>query len=183
MNYYVADTHWCHSNIIKFCTRPFASVEEMNEAMIERWNSKVTKKDTVYHLGDVVFRGSFSQTKEILDRLNGKIILIKGNHDDERDLKKLTYRFELIDKLLEIKDSFINHNIVLCHYPLASWRSKGRGAYHLYGHVHNNLHQHNLSLDVGVDVHDFYPLSSLEIDEKIKAKQIEQNIIVKPHDP
>jgi len=78
--FFTADHHFGHANIIKFSERPFESLEHMNEELIKRWNEKIGKDDTVYHLGDFSL-GKPDFTKEILDRLNGNIHLIKGNHE------------------------------------------------------------------------------------------------------
>ena len=79
MIYFTADTHFGHYNVIRFCDRPFASAEEMDEAMIQNWNDRVTGNDTVYILGDMFFRST--NAEEILKRLKGKKRLIVGNHD------------------------------------------------------------------------------------------------------
>ena len=92
IKYITSDTHFNHSNIIKYCNRPFHDIYEMNQAIIDRWNSIVNDNDIVYHLGDFAFirRDNLElsyaqqlrqQIREFVDRLNGKIILIKGNHD------------------------------------------------------------------------------------------------------
>ena len=78
--YLVSDTHFNHSNIIKYCSRPFSNIEEMNKVIIDNWNNIVDKEDTVYHLGDFGF-GTKEELKEIFDKLNGKKYLIMGNHD------------------------------------------------------------------------------------------------------
>ena len=78
--YFTSDTHFYHSNIIGFCKRPFKNVEDMNETLIENWNRVVGQDDIVFHLGDFCLGGSHEWTK-ILNRLNGKIYLILGNHD------------------------------------------------------------------------------------------------------
>lgn len=80
MIYFIADTHFNHPNIIKYCNRPFKNTYEMNEYIIQKWNSVVKKDDTVYHLGDVGF-GSLQEVKSLVERLNGTKILLKGNHD------------------------------------------------------------------------------------------------------
>lgn len=91
MIYLISDTHFYHKNIIKYENRPFSSVEEMNETMIQNWNRVVTDKDYVFHLGDFCFAsdkysGTYKEkyietSKELLDRLNGHKVLIHGNHD------------------------------------------------------------------------------------------------------
>ena len=69
--FFTSDTHFWHSNIIKYCNRPFMDIEEMNEEIIKRWNDKIEKDDLVFHLGDFAFCGP-SQYKTLLERLNGK---------------------------------------------------------------------------------------------------------------
>lgn len=91
--FFTADHHFGHENIIKFSERPFESLEQMNEELIKRWNEKIGKDDTVYHLGDVSL-GKPDFTKEILDRLNGNIHLIKGNkyYNNENNRQHINYR-------------------------------------------------------------------------------------------
>ena len=78
--FFVSDTHFCHENIIKYCKRPFKSIEENDEELIRRWNEKVPEDGIVFHLGDVAF-GDRERVDNILKRLNGKIYLVIGNHD------------------------------------------------------------------------------------------------------
>lgn len=85
MIYFIADTHFYHENIIKYCNRPFKNSKQMNEYIVNKWNSVVTKDDIVYHLGDVGF-GSTDELKELVGRLNGTKILIRGNHDYKRGI-------------------------------------------------------------------------------------------------
>ena len=91
--FFTADTHFNHTNILKFCNRPFNSVEQMNETLIDNWNRVVGKDDTVFHLGDFCLGGAAEWTK-LLDRLNGKIYLILGNHDLKNIRQGFIQRFE-----------------------------------------------------------------------------------------
>lgn len=81
MRYIISDTHLGHGNLIEYVGRPFDSVEEMNKAIVNNWNSTVSEEDTVIHLGDVRHHPSPLDEKQWLDKLNGKILLIQGNHD------------------------------------------------------------------------------------------------------
>ena len=82
MIYYTSDLHLCHENIIRLCNRPYKTIEEMNEDLINRWNKKVKPNDVVYVLGDFFFKQQDSKyVSSVLKRLNGEKILIKGNHD------------------------------------------------------------------------------------------------------
>ena len=171
--FFTSDHHFGHKAIIKHAKRPFQSVDEMNEIMIQKWDEKIRKYDTVYHLGDIGLMAS-SRLIEILNRLNGKIHLIKGNHDDlNRNCKE---RFEWIKDYHEIKlpnpDSTNNQLIVMMHYPLLTWKGKYSGSYHLFGHSHGKLNNfnRNTALDVGVDCHNFYPISFEEVRTVITGK-------------
>lgn len=135
--YYISDCHFGHENVIRFDGRPFASVEEMDQAMMEYWRRRVQKDDEVYIIGDFCYR---SQKGPVwyLQRLPGKKYLIIGNHD-EKTLKApgaLDY-FEGIDKMMHVNDN--GRQICLCHFPLAEWNAYHRGSFHLYGHIHNRL--------------------------------------------
>ena len=126
-----SDTHFWHTRIIRFENRPFKSVEEMNEELIKRWNNKVSKDDTIIHLGDFCF-GNKEKTQEIAQRLNGKKILIMGNHDDSRNVKWFmdcgfdeVYRYSVL---------FQNY-FILSHEPIAYLKAP---FVNLYGHVHGS---------------------------------------------
>lgn len=142
MIYYIADCHFFHNALNeKMDKRGFKSCEEMNEYMIEKWNSKVTRADTVVILGDLSL-GKAEETNELIHRLKGKLCLITGNHDKfvtspdfDRD------RFEWIDNYRVITDS--QKKVVCCHYPIpfydGQYRKRHNGdpkTYMLYGHVH-----------------------------------------------
>ena len=100
--FFTSDTHFNHANIIRFCNRPFKDVEQMNEVMIANWNSVIGKDDTVFHLGDFCLGGAAEWTK-ILDRLNGKIYLIMGNHDLKNIRQGFISRFEHVAMQLHIE--------------------------------------------------------------------------------
>ena len=136
MIFVTSDLHFGHANVIKFDNRPFQNVEEMDRALIALWNETVSKRDTVYILGDFSwYRGE--KTNEILKQLNGKKILIIGNHDrnflnDEAFNRKL---FVGIYDYFEFKENHVRY--IMFHYPIADFNGKHRGAIHLYGHIHN----------------------------------------------
>lgn len=163
---FTSDTHFGHENVIKYSKRPFADKHEMNEALIRNWNAMVKPDDTIYHLGDVCFMG-VTEAQKTFDRLNGKIHLIYGNHDQViKKNKSLQARFETICEYYElnIPDASCergSQKIVLCHFPMISWNKMGRGAIMLHGHCHGNLKYPFVGriLDVGVDVHNQTPIT------------------------
>ena len=143
--FFTSDTHFGHANVIKHSTRPFASIEDMDEALIVNWNAWVAPKDTVYHLGDFAWRDALKYR----DRLNGNIALIVGNH--EAAAEKIKHRFLWVKDVHMVK---VGDTRIWCsHYSHEVWPKSHHGAWHLYGHSHNSLpaRDYAQSLDVGVD--------------------------------
>ena len=180
MNYYIADLHLGHANIIKHSKRPFDNVLEMDKVLIENWNRVITDKDDVYILGDLAFRSHHDDTKQYLFQLKGKKHLIVGNHDDtivkNRDLREF---FVEIRDYKEISDN--GYKIVLCHYPLVEWNGYYRNTLHFYGHIHNNdenatskyMKTVENAYNVGADVIGFTPRTFSEIVniEKLRSRE------------
>ncbi len=165
--FFTADTHFGHANIIKLVSRPFESVEAMDEALIQNWNSVVGPADTVWHLGDFEFRSAEDQTK-YFDRLNGNKNLVVGNHDG---LKVLRYEWDTVTKYKELTvGEFV---FMLFHYPILEWDGYYRDTWHLHGHVHRKTRWWGNGikrLDVGVDANQFRPIAMEELlrDEGVK---------------
>jgi len=147
----ISDTHFGHANILKFTDNDgnlirgarFSSVEEMDETMIENWNSVVKPDDTVYHLGDV-FLGNKDKFRSIWARLSGFKRLILGNHDDA----KFFIKNGLVDKL-QVWREFHEHGLLLTHVPmdpsgLLRYRHQKFGEENeimltnVHGHIHHN---------------------------------------------
>lgn len=140
----------------------------MDNTLISNWNDRVQPKDHVYLLGDFTFRNA-KGAQEYLDQLNGIVYFIRGNHDTKYD--KLVAGPNLV-KLGEYKE--FRHNkvrYVLCHYPFQSWNGSYHGSFHLHGHCHGYLCVDGSPpgftapnrLDVGVDCHDYSPISLEEV--------------------
>lgn len=168
--FFTADTHFGHKNIIRHCGRPFASIDEMNDAFITNWNKSVRPTDSVYHLGDfAVLRPE--KAKELADRLNGKIYLIRGNHEQSAEHAKCRDRFEWIKEYFVLKPC-ATRSIVLFHYALRVWEKHHYGAWHLYGHSHGKLPsiEGACALDVGVDCWNYTPVSLNKIEEEMVAR-------------
>lgn len=157
--FFTADTHFGHAKIIQHSRRPFASVEEMDERLIQNWNLIVKPNDTVWHLGDFNFR-SQQLTPYYRRRLNGRIHLVRGNHDDGYAAK---FREEF-DSFQEAKYLRVyGEKITLYHYAQRVWRNSHHGAWHLFGHSHGCLPPLNRSMDVGVDAHNYFPVAFEDI--------------------
>lgn len=137
--YITSDLHFGHANIMKFCpvTRAgFTDVNHMNECMIQEWNKTVTAEDTTYILGDFAFLPA-AKAVEILRRLNGKKILIEGNHD-RKLLNDPVFRreFEEVHQYLRMVHDGVT--VIMLHYPIWEWDQMHRGSVHFYGHVHGS---------------------------------------------
>lgn len=168
--YFVADTHFGHYNIFKYSNRKsFAkNIEEHDSYIIDLWNKKIKKNDTVYVLGDFSFH-NVEKTKAILAKLNGRKHLILGNHD--ASVSKLPEMFESVSQLKfvtfkENNYSFLKEpfELFLSHYPIASWAKKEHGSINVHGHCHGKYDDINdkskeLRIDVGFDS----KLSNLDI--------------------
>lgn len=179
--WFTSDTHFGHTNIIRFCNRPFNSVKEMDETIINNWNSVVKPNDIVFHLGDFAF-ASNARWKQLIQALNGHIYLIIGNHDEIRYPGHQTFDlFEGVTSQLIVKID--GQAIYLNHYPFLCYG----GAWHkdavwqLYGHVHSGPHcegkdMSRLSVtfpyqyDVGVDNNNYIPVSWEQVKETINKQ-------------
>jgi calcineurin-like phosphoesterase family protein len=158
-----SDSHFGHFNVIKYCNRPFTTVEEMNEALIANWNAVVGQEDIVFHLGDFSFHERY--VEEFLSRLNGYKFLILGNHDKPHPANKGKTDKKFAEwvakyKSLGFEDVLVKHTIVcqnhtfsLCHLPYndpedvqqanqtivryVNHRPEDDGTPQLCGHVHD----------------------------------------------
>ena len=202
MIYFISDLHFGHKNCISMCDRPFADVDEMDAALINAWNGRVKKDDTVYLVGDLLWEKC--DIKDYIPRLNGKKILIAGNHDfkwlkragmakrvDDDHVEFCDYAeyFTYIAQYAEIRLDGIP--ITLCHYPMLEWKaSRKLGSqklgYLIHGHIHNSrdskyspvwLLPH--ALNAGADVNGFTPVTFDELirnNEKFKLWALTDNI-------
>lgn len=168
MVYFTSDLHLGHKNVITLCNRPFSCIEEMDLELIHNWNRMVQRGDTVYILGDLMFRNE-CPPEEYLDQLKGKKHLIVGNHD-RKWMKQvdLSRYFESVGPMIFGTDG--EHSFTACHYPMMSWPG-GRKSYMLFGHIHENtdmdfwplIEKNDHMLNVGVDINDFAPVCFQEL--------------------
>jgi calcineurin-like phosphoesterase family protein len=189
--YLTSDNHFYHQNIIRYCNRPFQSVEEMNEVMIAKWNETVMPSDTIYHLGD--FSMAFRSVELFTKRLNGNKILIAGNHDlchpGHKKSRNPENCAEWIGKYIDNGWAEVHTSgefeipgvlpINVNHMPYlegsgqdvrhAKFRPNDDGRWLLCGHVHEKWAQRGKMINVGVDVRNFRPTSFQEIVDLISA--------------
>lgn len=161
--WFTGDTHFWHGGIIRSCARPYASPEEMTHALVANWNARVRPGDWVFHLGDFAVRCGRERAQKTLDRLNGRKILIRGNHDENRFCK--LDGWDAVHDLLET--TVEGQRLVLCHYALRVWPSQHRDTWMLYGHSHGRLPGTARSLDVGVDCWAYFPVTLDEIHTRL----------------
>lgn len=189
--WFSSDSHYGHENIIKYCDRPFKDADHMDEVMIERWNDRVAEDDVVFHLGDVAM-GDITRSLPKIARLNGKIIMISGNHD--RTFSKMTktrqaqwlpeyekYFYTVLGDfgtVLQVKDQLVR----VSHFPYdgdhtdddryRSVRPVDDGMLLIHGHTHSHERlsesvKGTVQYHVGVDAHDFYPVHYSDIEDDI----------------
>ena len=182
MIFYTADLHFHYKPFLP--GRPFASVEEMDEAMIRLWNETVTDEDTVYVVGDVGYNGGYVPGGA-LGRLQGRKHLIRGNHDTGfENAPKLFDYFETVTDFNEIDDG--ETHILLCHYPIL-YRKRG---YMIHGHLHQArgpeydiLRQMPRMLNAGVDVNFYRPVTLAQLVENNRAFYSGENDALIPPPP
>ena len=156
MNYYIADTHFGHENILRHNAnngaRHFSSIEEYNNLLITNWNNVITPSDNVYILGD--FSWLYAQdTLKILKELKGAKFLVKGNHCRFAKDGACKKEFQGIYDYKQIEDN--GRVVILSHYPIMMWNGQHRGAIHLFGHVHNSI-ENDLYQDYLKNLNDYY---------------------------
>ena len=178
--FWTSDTHFYHNNILKYCNRPFESVEAMNEVLVANWNSVIKPDDHIYHLGDVCF-GNVEKWNWCLEpeRLNGRFHLIIGNHDLDRLFRPGTMieRFETIEFQHELLIE--GWTVIMNHFPFRSFSDNfDHKIIQLFGHIHSgpgefgNVLPEGYELlpnqyDVGVDNNGYIPISWAQVKERM----------------
>lgn len=182
---FTSDTHFGHSNIIKYCNRPFANAADMDLQLIANWNSVCDRDTVVYHLGDFGF-GRPLHTEAIVSQLQfAHLHVIKGNHDktfcewyrqkhqrpsdtlfNSHPSTNVTLYNSYLETVIDGTD------FTLCHYAMLTWNKSHHGSIHLYGHSHGNLpdNPNVLSMDVGVDTNNYRPYTLDEILRNMQRK-------------
>lgn len=188
--YITSDTHFCHVKDFLWRPRGFESVEEMNETIVERWNTVVGERDMVYHLGDIALSDTEAAIPYI-KALNGHIIWIRGNHDSDNRIKAILDSCHNIEML-----SYANWNAswatvlkdgkwtyYLSHYPtLTGNHEEWRKVVNLCGHSHTQdrwVDWDKMCYHVEMDAHDCYPISLDQVKAEIKVKREEENSLPK----
>lgn len=170
MKYFISDPHFFHAASIEHCNRPFASVEEMNETIVENINRTVPRNCELFFLGDVSF-GTREDTYKLLRKINGSKTLILGNHDKiikkSDQIKSEIFGNRVFEqRVIKIDCPELANHLHLNHYAMLSWYSSHYGSGHLHGHHHGSLRDKpngSRMLDVGVDCNNFTPFTEAEV--------------------
>ena len=181
-NWYTADIHFGHENIIRFCDRPFRDSVHMDTVLIENLWSRVGPMDDLWIVGDFAF-GPKAKDTPYLESLFGQLPgarkhLIIGNHDLD---PTLALHWDSVSHLTEVRDGPKNRPQTLCHYPMITWNRARRGALQMFGHVHNNWLGSRNSVNVGVDVWDFKPMRFEDIERRAKSLPVNKHWVDVEH--
>ena len=176
--WFTSDLHLGHANIIRYCDRPFSDVDEMDVALVERWNETVAPDDTVWVLGDVAL-GRISESLALVAQLNGTKLLLAGNHDrcwsgHARRAEGWTERylgagFAAVEQG-SLKLTVGNYSVLACHFPYRgdshdedryiNERPIDMGEWLVHGHVHERWRQRGRMINVGSDAWNFRPVEA-----------------------
>lgn len=176
----ISDTHFSHNKDFILKPRGFSSVEEMNQAIVERWNKVVTKNDTIYHLGDFIM-GDLQDGLDIISRLNGHIYLAIGNHDTPARLEEFS-RLSNIEEIqfgYRIKEG--KRTFLLSHYPQLTGNYDNSKTYSIHGHTHMssrfwdiNDNLHNLMYNVSCEAINCTPINWVDMKIDIMTQYLKQ---------
>lgn len=174
--WFTGDWHLSHKNVLRLSNRPFETIEEHDEAIINNFNKFINTGDDVYILGDISFSQSYNTYKNIFSILNGNKYIIYGNHDNKNNL----IRCQKEGLITSVRESQIlnigSDTIHLYHYPLREWFNFHREGKHLHAHTHCNLDDYKQSVDVGVDCWEMEPVEWSELKEYLK-NNCEPNVV------
>jgi calcineurin-like phosphoesterase family protein len=178
--WFTADTHFGHANIIKYCSRPFHSAEEMNQTLIQNINDCVHSSDTLFHLGDWSFgHEKITQSAEkYIKQIHCKnIIIIHGNHDPHYanglPRKEFAQLFAGCYQNFRLQCDMgpgILGEIFMFHYACRVWDKSHHGSIHLFGHSHGTLSPWPNAFDVGVDKHNYKPVSLPQVADLVRTQ-------------
>ena len=168
MYFFTADEHLGHVNIIKYNNRPFKDVDEMDAQLIANFNSIVSKNDTTIHVGDFCW---LNKKKDVyntyVNKLNGNHVLLRGSHDHWLPDSAHSVWSKTIEGI----------HVVACHYAFRVWPRSHYGSWNLHGHSHGRLAPQGKQLDVGVDCHNYHPVSWDEVKKIMETREDNFNLI------
>ncbi len=167
--FYTGDYHFFHRKILEYDKRPFATIEEHNETIIQNHNSVVKPNDIVYYGGDFIF-GTDQQFLDTFKRLNGKFHVTFGNHDKIARRNKHLFKSSQDYLEMNINGQFI----VMCHYAFRVWNRSHHGSWNIFFHSHQNLPPIGKQLDAGINGHNYFPWHFDEIKTYMDSRSQEK---------
>lgn len=177
MIYFTSDLHFGHKNILQFQkNRKFESIEEMDKTLIKNWNNKVKDNDEIYILGDFTLKKDEEYILNILNQLNGKKYLIKGNHDYWVKKEILSSEFEWIKDYYELK--YNKEKFILCHYPFIDWNgSRNNSSYHI--NIYFKYVDYNNTFNLTEEIFDVDRYFIEDLDKKVNDLAIYLKNLIK----
>ena len=146
--WFIGDTHFYHNNVIRYCNRPFQNVEEMNNYLITNWNKTINKEDRVFMMGDFALCGK-DNIIEIGNKLQGRKILLLGNHDSA---SRTTYQLAGFENVYYVPILF--ENFILSHYPIDDCKYNN-----IHAHSHNKRVNDKTHFCTSVEMINYKPIN------------------------
>lgn len=137
--FFISDLHFGHKDVIAFDHRPFKDVEEMDAEMIRKWNAKVSHGDHVFVIGDMFGGVTTAHAGEIVHSLNGKIHLIRGNHDPRGQLFESMFEDVAVYRQIQVRVRGVRQRVIMRHRFLPFFKGQNEGVVMLYGHTHDSI--------------------------------------------
>lgn len=173
---FYSDPHFGHRKVIDFCDRPFTDLDHMHEAFILRYNQVVKPFHTVCWAGDTFF-SNLESAREILSRMNGRKLLVRGNHDGSNT--RCAKLFDFVTDRLHLR--IAGRHCVVSHYPYAGTEHHGmvddrfqdlrvprvKGQALIHGHSHSKVRRHQTQIHVGVDAWDYRPVTMAQVEKEV----------------
>lgn len=178
--FFTSDLHFHHKSVLEHNRRPFKNLEDHDNGMIDNWNSVVPEDGNVFMAGDFAFTGSVDKIQDLINKLNGRIWWVRGNHDQQNRLDRPAFVDMVGGRQMDVATVLLrndnNQRLFISHYPHFAWP---REAIHLYGHVHSGPFStasdkvpfHAMRVDIGCDAHNYKPISYQEVKDIINKQK------------
>lgn len=176
--WYTSDLHFFHKNVVQHTDRAVATTQENHdEWLVELWNKQVKPNATVVHAGDFSFDSKMLTMEALLSRLQGRIVLLEGNHDQIKVFERLKALDKIQNCHQHLHTKIFGNKVHIYHFPIACWNQQHRGAWHLHGHSHGTFKASGKILDVGLDnAYNLYQEHRFFSEEDIEAYMLTKEI-------
>lgn len=167
--FFTSDTHFNHDREFVYSPRGFKTIQEMNGTLVKNWNETVGNDDDIYVLGDFFLGTDFNYIQEVLNKLNGRIHLVTGNHDTPSKITEYTSWNNIVEIADALRIRYKKREFFLCHYPVLTAsleQDPDKAVINLFGHTHNKdkfYEDRPYMYNVAVDANDNKPVEIEEI--------------------